>query len=97
MSFLPTAMDAAVSMPNEPLLRGKNRQDFQEMLREVGLAVEYRSSKQQEHLGVTSAHALQYLEEKDLQKLKCQVQHSWEKRALEKLLNLSHSNTLSEL
>ena len=46
---------------------------------------------------MTSAHALQHLEEKDLQKLKCQVQHSWEKRALEKLLNLSHSNTLSEL
>ncbi|CAI9153130.1 unnamed protein product [Rangifer tarandus platyrhynchus] len=38
-----------------------------------------------------------HLEEKDLQKLKCQVQHSWDKRALEKLLNLSHSNTLSEL
>ena len=38
-----------------------------------------------------------HLEEKDLQKLKCQVQHSWEKRALEKLLYLSHSNTLSEL
>ena len=48
-------------------------------------------------MGETSAHALQHLEEKDLQKLKCQVQHSWEKRALEKLLNLSHSNTLSEL
>ena len=46
---------------------------------------------------MTSVHALQLLEEKDLQKLKCQVQHSWEKRALEKLLNLSHSNTLSEL
>lgn len=35
------AMDTAESMPNEPLLRGKNRQDIQEMLREVGLAVEY--------------------------------------------------------
>ena len=46
---------------------------------------------------MTSAHALQHLEEKDLQKLKCQVQHSWEKRALEKQLNLSHSNSLSEL
>ena len=54
-------------------------------------------SKLQEHLGVTSAHASQHLEEKDLQKLKCQVQHSWETWALEKLLNLSHSNTLSEL
>ena len=36
-------------------------------------------------------HALQYLEEKDLQKLKCQMQHSWEKRPLEKPLKQSYS------
>ena len=41
VSFLPTAMVTAESMPNEPLLSGKNRQDLQEMLREVALAVEY--------------------------------------------------------
>ena len=34
-------MDTAESRPNEPLFRGKNRQDLQEMLGEVGLAVEY--------------------------------------------------------
>ena len=41
VSFLPTAMATAESMSNEVLLRGKNRQDLQEMLREVALAVEY--------------------------------------------------------
>lgn len=62
------------------------------MLREVGLAVEYWLPKLQEHLGVTSAHALQHLE--DLQKLKSQAQHPCEKRALVKLFN---SNILSKL
>ncbi|KAF5918808.1 hypothetical protein HPG69_005846, partial [Diceros bicornis minor] len=58
------------STPDESLLQGKRRQDLQEMLREVGLEVEYWLPKLQEHL---------------------------EKRALEKLLNLSHSNSISEL
>ncbi|XP_057605715.1 interferon-induced very large GTPase 1-like [Hippopotamus amphibius kiboko] len=90
-------MDVAESTPNEPLLTGKSGQDLQEMLREVGLEVEYWLPKLQEHLGVTSAQALKYLGENDLQKLKSQAQHPWEKRALKNLLNLSHSNTLSKL
>ncbi|XP_014386100.1 PREDICTED: interferon-induced very large GTPase 1-like [Myotis brandtii] len=87
-------MDTAESTSDEPLVRGKSGQDLEKMLREVGLAVEYWLPKLQEHLGVTCAQALQYIEEKDLQKLKSQAQHPWEKRALEKLLN---SNSLSKL
>uniref|UniRef100_G1Q620 Interferon-induced very large GTPase 1-like n=1 Tax=Myotis lucifugus TaxID=59463 RepID=G1Q620_MYOLU len=87
-------MDTANSRSNESLPKGKRKQDLQEMLREVGLAVEYWLPKLQEHLGVTCAQALQHVEEKDLQKLKSQAQHSWEERALEKLLN---SNSLSKL
>ncbi|EPQ05525.1 Interferon-induced very large GTPase 1 [Myotis brandtii] len=64
------------------------------MLRGVGLSVEYWLPKLQEQLGVTCAQALQHVEEKDLQKLKSQAQHPWEKKALEKLLN---SNSLSKL
>ena len=41
VSYLHTAMYIAQSMPNEPLLRGKNGQDLQKLLREVGLAVKY--------------------------------------------------------
>lgn len=89
-------MDIIESTTDEPMLRGKKGKSLQEMLREAGLAVEYWLPKLQEHLGVTSAQALQHLEEQDLQKLKSQAQHPWEKRALDKLLNLSHSNRLSE-
>ncbi|XP_077613493.1 interferon-induced very large GTPase 1-like, partial [Crocuta crocuta] len=90
-------MATAKSIPDEPLLRDKRTHDLQEKLTEVGLAPEYWLPKLQEHLGVTCAQALQHLEEKDLQKLKSQAQHSWEKKALEKLLNMSHTNSLSEL
>ncbi|EPQ13049.1 Interferon-induced very large GTPase 1 [Myotis brandtii] len=87
-------MDTADPTSDESLPKGKRKQDLQEMLRDVGLSVEYWLPKLQEHLGVTCAQALQYIEEKDLQKLKSQAQHPWEKRALEKLFN---SNSLSKL
>ncbi|ELK35130.1 Interferon-induced very large GTPase 1 [Myotis davidii] len=87
-------MDTADSTSDEPLVRGKSGQDLQEKLRGVGLSVEYWLPKLQEQLGVTCAQALQHIEEEDLQKLKSQARHSWEKRALEKLLN---SNRLSKL
>ncbi|KAK1335978.1 hypothetical protein QTO34_003778 [Cnephaeus nilssonii] len=87
-------MDTADSFSHELLIRGKRGKDLQEMLVEVGLADEYWLPKLQEQLGVTSAQALQHIEEEDLQKLKSQAQYPWEKRALEKLLN---SNSLSKL
>ncbi|XP_049746198.1 interferon-induced very large GTPase 1-like [Elephas maximus indicus] len=90
-------MDTAESIPDEHPIKSEKRQDLQEMLTEVGLAAEYWLPTLQEQLGVTSAQALQHLEEKDLLKLKSQAQHSWETGALEKLLNLSHSNSLSKL
>uniref|UniRef100_A0A8C3W1Q5 Interferon-induced very large GTPase 1-like n=1 Tax=Catagonus wagneri TaxID=51154 RepID=A0A8C3W1Q5_9CETA len=90
-------MNIAESTTDESLLRGKKWQNLQEMLQETGLEIDYWLPKLQENLGVTSAQALQHLEEKDLQKLKSQARHPWEKRALEKLLNLSPSNRLSEL
>ncbi|XP_004648253.1 interferon-induced very large GTPase 1-like [Octodon degus] len=75
------------------LLLQKRNQDIQKILKNVGLDSEYWLPKLKNHLGVTSAQALEYLEEKDLQVLKSQVQHPWEKKALEKLFDLSHSNT----
>ncbi|GAB1292508.1 Interferon-induced very large GTPase 1 [Apodemus speciosus] len=67
------------------------------MLTEVGLSVDYWMPKLQEDLGVTSAQALQYLDKRDLQKLKSQIQYTWEKKALEKLLDLSQPNSVAEL
>ncbi|XP_028372880.1 interferon-induced very large GTPase 1-like [Phyllostomus discolor] len=90
-------MDTAESTLDKPLLQGNRRQDLQDMLREVGLSADYWLPKMQEHLGVTCAQALQHLEEKDLHKLKSQAQYLWEKRALDKLLNLSYSKGFSEL
>ncbi|XP_012509897.1 PREDICTED: interferon-induced very large GTPase 1-like [Propithecus coquereli] len=90
-------MDTAEDNPVEPVPRDKRRQDLEKMLKEVGLAIEYWLPKLQEHLGVTCPQALQHIEEKDLQKLKSQAKYTWEERALEKLLNLAHSNSVSEL
>uniref|UniRef100_A0A250YMG3 Interferon-induced very large GTPase 1 n=1 Tax=Castor canadensis TaxID=51338 RepID=A0A250YMG3_CASCN len=90
-------MATAEYTTDEPLIRGKRKQDLQEMLREVGLDIEHWLPKLKEHLSVTCAQALQYLKEKDLQKLKSHAQYPWEKRALEKLFELSHSKTISEL
>lgn len=82
---------------DEPQLRSRRRHDLQEMLTEVGLSIDYWLPKLQEELGVTSAQALQYLDKRDLQKLKSQTQYTWEKKALEKLLDLSQTNGVAEL
>ncbi|KAL1791719.1 interferon-induced very large GTPase 1-like, partial [Sigmodon hispidus] len=87
-------MATAKDNPDEPQPRRK--QDLQEMLAEVGLSVDYWLPKLQEDLGVTCVQALQHLEEKDVQKLKSQTQHTWEKKALEKLLDLSQSKSVAD-
>ncbi|XP_051048525.1 interferon-induced very large GTPase 1-like [Phodopus roborovskii] len=82
-------METEKCIPDEAQSRSRRQQDLQEVLTEVGLSVDYWLPKLQEDLGVTCAQALQHLEEKDLQKLKSQTQHTWEKRALKKLFDLS--------
>uniref|UniRef100_H0XKM2 MACPF domain-containing protein n=3 Tax=Otolemur garnettii TaxID=30611 RepID=H0XKM2_OTOGA len=86
-------MATAGDTPDKPVLKDKKKPDLQEMLEKVGLSVDFWLSKLQKDLDVTCAQALQHLEEKDLQKLKTQARHSWEKKALEKLLNLSNSES----
>ncbi|XP_006885689.1 PREDICTED: interferon-induced very large GTPase 1-like [Elephantulus edwardii] len=90
-------MNTEQSHQDEHLLQGKKRQDLKEMLKEMGLDTEYWLAQLQNELGVSSAQALQHLEEKDLLKLKAQTRHCWEIKALETLLTLSHSNSLSTL
>ncbi|XP_037378693.1 interferon-induced very large GTPase 1-like [Talpa occidentalis] len=82
--------------PEDPQLPGERGQELQDMLREVGLAAEYWLPQLQEHLGVTCAQALENLDAKDLRRLQAQAKYPWETRALEKLLNLSHSKRLPE-
>ncbi|XP_057634744.1 interferon-induced very large GTPase 1-like [Chionomys nivalis] len=76
--------------------RSRRQLDLQEMLTEVGLSVDSWLHKLREDLGVTCATDLLYLEEKDLQKLKSQTQHTWEEKALEKLLDISQPNNFAE-
>ncbi|XP_034367423.2 interferon-induced very large GTPase 1-like [Arvicanthis niloticus] len=90
-------MNTEENFHDKPQSRSRRRHDLQEMLTEVGLSADYWMPKLQEDLGVTSAQALQYLDKRDLQKLKSQVQHTWEKKALEKLLDLSQPNSVAEL
>ncbi|XP_042137391.1 LOW QUALITY PROTEIN: interferon-induced very large GTPase 1-like [Peromyscus maniculatus bairdii] len=89
-------MNTEENFPDKSQPRGRRQQDLQEMLTEVGLSVDYWLPILQQDLGVTCTQALQYLEERDLQKLKSQTQHSWEKKALKKLLELSWPNSVAE-
>ncbi|XP_005372073.1 interferon-induced very large GTPase 1-like [Microtus ochrogaster] len=89
-------MDTAKFIPDEPQSRSRRKQDLREKLLEVGLSVDYWLPKFEEDVGVTCAQALQHLEEKDLQKLKSQIQHTWEEKALEKLFDLSQPNSVAE-
>ncbi|XP_035297317.1 interferon-induced very large GTPase 1 [Cricetulus griseus] len=89
-------MNTAKKFPDKPQPRLKKQQDLQDVLTKVGLSVDYWLPKLQEDLGVSCAQALQHLEEKDLQKLKSQTQHTWEKKALERLLDLSQTNSIAE-
>ncbi|XP_015865485.1 interferon-induced very large GTPase 1-like isoform X2 [Peromyscus maniculatus bairdii] len=89
-------METTKCIPDEPKSKSRRRQDLQEMLTEVGLSINYWLPKLQQDLGVTCAEALQHLEEKDLQKLKSQTQYTWEKKALEKLLDLSQAKSVAE-
>lgn len=63
----------------------------------MGLSVNYRLPKLPKDLGLTSSQALHYLDKRNLQKLRSQTQHTWEKKALEKLLDLSQPNSFAEL
>uniref|UniRef100_A0A8D0GZN1 VLIG-type G domain-containing protein n=1 Tax=Sphenodon punctatus TaxID=8508 RepID=A0A8D0GZN1_SPHPU len=68
------------------------KRELARRLSELGLNSPYWLPKLGERLGVTSVQALKHLRDEDYLKLECEVQHPWEKRALQKLLNLPVSN-----
>ncbi|XP_072466209.1 interferon-induced very large GTPase 1-like [Notamacropus eugenii] len=73
------------------------RRELEEKLRELGLDAQYWAPRLQEDLGVTSFQALQHLQQREILKLKSQANHPWEKRALEKLLQLSSGQTSEKM
>ncbi|XP_054149427.1 interferon-induced very large GTPase 1-like [Melozone crissalis] len=48
-------------------------------------------------LGIKCREALQHLEYKDYLKLECEVRHPWEKKALQRLLKITHDKTCGEM
>ncbi|XP_037987994.1 interferon-induced very large GTPase 1-like isoform X1 [Motacilla alba alba] len=67
-----------------------------EAFEEEGLDAAYWLPKASQILGIKCREALQHLEYKDYLRLECEVQHPWEKKALQKLLNITDGKTCEE-
>uniref|UniRef100_A0A8D2PTA3 GVIN1 GTPase n=1 Tax=Zosterops lateralis melanops TaxID=1220523 RepID=A0A8D2PTA3_ZOSLA len=67
-----------------------------EELEKEGLDAGYWLPKVTQILGIECREALQHLEYKDYFKLECEVRHSWEKKALQKLLKIIDEKTITK-
>ncbi|XP_037988001.1 interferon-induced very large GTPase 1-like [Motacilla alba alba] len=67
-----------------------------EAFEKEGLDAGYWLPKASQILGIKCREALQHLEYKDYLKLECEVQHPWEKKALQKLLKKTDDKTCEE-
>ncbi|XP_003465363.2 interferon-induced very large GTPase 1-like [Cavia porcellus] len=82
---------------DKPLLRKERKQNLQDILENEGIDTKFCLPKLQEHLHKTWEQDSLYLQEKDLQSLKSQEQHQYDRTAPEKHFDLSHSNIHPEL
>ncbi|XP_066170671.1 interferon-induced very large GTPase 1-like [Sylvia atricapilla] len=64
-----------------------------EAFQKEGLDAGYWLPKLSQILGIKCREALQHLEYKDYLRLECEVQHPWEKKALQKVLKIRHEKT----
>ncbi|XP_056342763.1 interferon-induced very large GTPase 1-like [Oenanthe melanoleuca] len=67
-----------------------------EAFQKEGLDAGYWLPKVSQILGVKCKEALQHLEYEDYLKLECEVRHPWEKKALQKLLNITDDKSASK-
>ncbi|XP_059323283.1 interferon-induced very large GTPase 1-like [Ammospiza nelsoni] len=67
-----------------------------EAFEKEGLDAGYWLPKASQILGIKCREALQHLEYKDYLRLECEVQHPWEKKALQKLLNITDDKTAAK-
>ncbi|XP_066170659.1 interferon-induced very large GTPase 1-like [Sylvia atricapilla] len=67
-----------------------------EELEKEGLDAGYWLPKVSQILGIKCREALQHLEYKDYLRLECEVQHPWEKKALQKLLKIPDEKTTAK-
>ncbi|XP_058658756.1 interferon-induced very large GTPase 1-like [Ammospiza caudacuta] len=72
-------------------------QHLAEAFKKEGLDARYWLPKVTQVLGIKCREALQHLEYKDYLRLECEVQHPWEKKALQKLLKITDDKTCKEL
>ncbi|XP_053858127.1 interferon-induced very large GTPase 1-like [Vidua macroura] len=75
---------------------GAKAQLLAEAFQKEGLDAGYWLPKASEILGIKCREALQHLEYEDYLRLECQVQHSWEKKALQKLLKITDDKTTTK-
>ncbi|XP_059699155.1 interferon-induced very large GTPase 1-like [Haemorhous mexicanus] len=68
-----------------------------EAFQKEGLDAGYWLPKASQILGIKCREALQHLEYKDYLRLECEVRHPWEKKALQKLLNIRDDKTCEEM
>uniref|UniRef100_A0A8C8VQB3 VLIG-type G domain-containing protein n=1 Tax=Pelusios castaneus TaxID=367368 RepID=A0A8C8VQB3_9SAUR len=73
------------------------KDELAKRLEAVGLSAEYWLPKLHEQLAVTSTQALKHLQHEDYWKLECDVQHTWEKQALQKLFQIDSKATVKQL
>ncbi|XP_039914648.1 interferon-induced very large GTPase 1-like [Hirundo rustica] len=67
-----------------------------EELEKEGLDAGYSLPKTSQILGIRCREALQHLEYKDYLRLECEVQHPWEKKALQKFLKIPDEKTTTK-
>ncbi|XP_039914616.1 interferon-induced very large GTPase 1-like [Hirundo rustica] len=67
-----------------------------EELEKEGLDAGYWLPKVMQILGIKCREALQHLEYKDYLRLECEVQHPWEKKALQKVLKIPDEKTTAK-
>ncbi|XP_067423832.1 interferon-induced very large GTPase 1-like, partial [Emydura macquarii macquarii] len=63
-------------------------EELAKRLDEVGQSTQYWLPKLRDKLGITSAQALKHLRYEDYLKMECEVEHTWEKQALQELLKI---------
>ncbi|XP_064267495.1 interferon-induced very large GTPase 1-like [Passer domesticus] len=68
-----------------------------EAFQKEGLDAGYWLPKASQILGIKSREALQHVGYKDYLRLECEVQHPWEKKALQKLLKITDGKTCQEM
>ncbi|XP_066036269.1 interferon-induced very large GTPase 1-like isoform X2 [Chamaea fasciata] len=67
-----------------------------EAFQKEGLDAGYWLPKASQILGIECREALQHLEYRDYLRLECEVQHPWEKKALQKLMKITDDKTCEE-